>query len=286
MEYTQIKCDFSDGILTVMLNRPEKLNAYTVAMGNELADAFARADEDDEVRVVIVTGAGRAFCAGAEMGRDPADFGQARSSSASTLEGTQRLQSWIHVLYNLRKPVIAAINGHAVGIGLTMTLPMDFRLASEDARIGFIFPMRGLTPEAASTWFLPRIVGISKAADLLLTGRFINIREAVTCGLLNEVVPRDNVVSRAREIASEIVCNTSAIAVALTRQLLWKMLSVDSPLKALEIDSKIFGWALQQPDAREGIVSFLEKRPPRFNMRPSTDMPEFYPWWGESGSTP
>ena len=285
MEYTQIKCDSSDRILTVTLNRPEKLNAYTMVMGNELADAFTRADDDDEVRVVIVTGAGRAFCAGAEMGLDPADFGQARRSSVAAPERTQTLQSWIHVLYDLKKPVIAAINGPAVGIGLTMTLPMDFRLVAEDAKIGFIFPMRGLTPEAASTWFLPRIVGVSKAADLLLTGRFISTREAVTCGLLNEAVPKDNLVSRAREIASEIVRNTSAIAVALTRQLLWKMLSVDSPLKALEIDSKIFGWALQQPDALEGIVSFFEKRPPRFTMRPSTDMPEFYPWWSESGST-
>jgi enoyl-CoA hydratase/carnithine racemase len=285
MEYTQIKCDSSDRILTVTLNRPEKLNAYTVVMGNELADAFTRADEDDEVRVLIVTGAGRAFCAGAEMGRDPADFGQARRSSVTAPEGTQTLQSWIHVLYDLKKPVIAAINGPAVGIGVTMTLPMDFRLASEDAKIGFIFPMRGLTPEAASTWFLPRIVGIGKAADLLLTGRFIDTREAVTCGLINEAVPKDNLVSRAREIASEIVRNTSAIAVALTRQLLWKMLSVDSPSKALEIDSKVFRWALQQPDAREGIVSFLGKRPPRFSMRPSTDMPEFYPWWSELGST-
>lgn len=285
MEYTQIKCDSSDGILTVTLNRPEKLNAYTLVMGNELADAFTRADEDDEVRVVIVTGAGRAFCAGAEMGRDPADFGQARGSSTTSTEEVQTRMSWIHVLYDLKKPVIAAINGHAVGVGLTMTLPMDFRLASEDAKIGFIFPMRGLTPEAASTWFLPRIVGISKAVDLLLTGRFINTREAVASGLINEAVPKDNVVSRAREIASEIARNTSAISVALTRQLLWKMLSVDSPFKALEIDSKIFGWALQQPDAREGIVSFLEKRPSRFSMRPSTDMPEFYPWWSESGST-
>lgn len=285
MEYTQIKCDSSDGILMVTLNRPEKLNAYTVVMGNELADAFTRADEDDEVRVVIVTGAGRAFCAGAEMGRDPADFGQARSSSAMSTEGVQASLSFIHVLYDLKKPVIAAINGHAVGVGLTMTLPMDFRLASEDAKIGFVFPMRGLTPEAASSWFLPRIVGISKAADLLLTGRLISAREAVTCGLLNEAVPKDNVVSRAREIASEIVRNTSAIAVALTRQLIWKMLSVDSPRKTSEIDSKILRWALQQPDAREGIVSFLEKRPPRFSMRPSTDMPEFYPWWSESGST-
>lgn len=285
MEYTQIKCDSSDGILTVTLNRPEKLNAYTIVMGNELADAFTRADEDDEVRVVIVTGAGRAFCAGAEMGRDPADFGQAQRSPATATEGVQASLSWIHMIYDLKKPVIAAINGPAVGVGLTMTLPMDFRLAAEDAKIGFVFPMRGLTPEAASTWFLPRIVGISKAADLLLTGRFISTQEAVTCGFLNEAVPKDNLVSRAREIASEIVRNTSAIAVALTRQLLWKMLSVDSPSKASEIDSKIFRWALQQPDAREGIVSFLEKRPARFSMRPSTDMPEFYPWWGKSGST-
>ena len=285
MEYTQIKCDSSDGILTVTLNRPETLNAYTMVMGSEFADAFTRANEDDEVRVVIVTGAGRAFCAGAEMGRDPANFGQAQRSPATATEGVQASLSWIHVLYDLKKPVIAAINGHAVGVGVTMTLPMDFRLASEDAKIGFVFPMRGLTPEAASSWFLPRIVGISTAADLLLTGRIISAQEAVACGLINEAVPKDNVVSRAREIASEIVRNTSAVAVALTRQLIWKMLSADRPSKASEIDSKIFQWALQQPDAREGIVSFLEKRPPRFSMRPSTDMPEFYPWWSESGST-
>jgi enoyl-CoA hydratase/carnithine racemase len=189
----------------------------------------------------------------------------------------QTRRSWVHVLCDMKKPVIAAINGPAIGVGLTMTLPMDFRLASEDAKIGFVFPMRGLTPEAASTWFLPRIVGIGKAADLLLTGRLIDAREAITCGLINEAVPKESLVSRVREIASEIVRHTSAVVVALTRQLLWKMLSVDNPAKALEIDSKVFRWALEQSDAREGIVSFLEKRPARFSMRPSTDMPEFYP---------
>ncbi len=182
-------------------------------------------------------------------------------------------------IYDLKKPVIAAINGPAVGVGITMTLAMDIRLASENARIGFVFARRGLVAEGASTWFLPRIVGVGKAAEWIYTGGVFGAQEALTHGLVNEVLPTDALIPRAREIAMEIAQNTSAVSVALCRQLLWKMLGADHPMDAHRIDSKAIWWIFEQPDAREGIMSFLEKRPPNFTMKPSTDMPDFYPWW-------
>jgi enoyl-CoA hydratase/carnithine racemase len=248
-------------------------------MCQELVDAFGRADADDDVRVVIVTGAGRAFCAGADL--DPKSgllerYSDGDSESYRDLAGLITLQ-----IYDLKKPVIAAINGPAAGVGITMTLAMDIRLVSENARIGFVFTRRGVVAEAASTWFLPRIVGVGKAAEWLLTGRLFGAQEALAHGLVAEVLPADVLISRAHEIASEIAQNTSAISVALCRQLLWKMLGADHPMEAHKIDSKAFRWSLQQPDAREGIMSFLEKRPPNFTMKPSTDMPGFYPWWSD-----
>jgi enoyl-CoA hydratase/carnithine racemase len=251
-------------------------------MGQELLDAFGRADADDDVRVVIVTGAGRAFCAGADL--DPKSGllerhlaeRHADSEVYRDIAGLITLQ-----IYDLKKPVIAAINGPAVGVGITMTLAMDIRLASEKAKIGFVFARRGVTAEAASTWFLPRIVGIGKAAEWLLTGRVFGAQEALAHGLLTEVLPPDSLIPRAREIASEIAQNTSATSVALCRQLLWKMLGADHPMEAHRLDSKAFRWSLHQPDAREGIMSFLEKRHPNFTMKPSKDMPGFYPWWSD-----
>ncbi len=280
MEYKQIKCDLSDHILTVTLNRPERLNAFTPVMCEELVDVFSRADADDDVRVVIVTGAGRAFCAGADLG-EMLPSGSTAPVPAGLEDYRDPAGRITLLIYNLRKPVIAAINGPAVGVGITMTLAMDIRLASRDARIGFVFTRRGLVPEGASTWFLPRIVGLGKAAELLITGRIIGAEEAAACGLVSEVLPVDSLISKAREIALDISRNTSPVAVALSRQLLWKMVTADHPMEANKVESKAFAWMLQQPDSREGAVSFLEKRTPSFTMKPSTDMPSFYPWWKE-----
>lgn len=280
MEYSQIMYEVSDKILTITLNRPEKLNAYTPVMCEELVDAFGRADADDSVRVVIVTGAGRAFCAGADLSPETAILERRQQAPEDDLEIRRDLAGRVTLpIYDLKKPVIAAINGPAVGVGITMTLAMDIRLASENARIGFVFARRGLVAEGASTWFLPRIVGVGKAAEWIYTGRIFEVQEALAHGLVNEVLPQDALIPRAREIAMEIAQNTSAVSVALCRQLLWKMLGADHPMEAHKLDSKAIWWIFQEPDAREGIMSFLEKRLPNFPMKPSVDMPDFYPWW-------
>ncbi len=282
MEYTQIMYEISDRILTITLNRPERLNAYTLTMCNELIDAFGRADADDDVRVVIVTGAGRAFCAGADLSPDGVTSERRPGEASDDVEEHREPAGRLTLpIYDLKKPVIAAINGPAAGVGITMTLAMDIRLASENARMGFVFTRRGIVAEGASHWFLPRIVGMGKAAEWILTGRVFGAQEALAHGLVTEVLPPDALIPRAREIAMEIAQNTSAIAVALCRQLLWKMLGADHPMEAHKIESKGVEWSFQQADAREGITSFLEKRPPNFTMKPSTDMPEFYPWWTE-----
>jgi enoyl-CoA hydratase/carnithine racemase len=263
------------------------LNVFSPILCKELVDAFGRADADDNVRVVIVTGAGRAFCAGADLDPKSGLFERYAAERHVDSEAYRDLAGLLTLqMYDMKKPIIAAINGPAVGVGITMTLAMDIRLASEKARIGFVFARRGVTAEAASTWFLPRIVGIGKATEWLITGRVIEAQEALANGLLTEVLPPDSLIPRAREIASEIAQNTSAISVALCRQLLWKMLGADHPMEAHKLDSKAFRWSLQQADAREGIMSFLEKRPPNFTMKPSTDMPGFYPWWSDRPFTP
>ena len=282
MEHTQIMCDVAEGILTITLNRPEKLNVFTPVMFNELVDALNKADADDNVRVIIITGAGRAFCAGSDLSPDE----EVSKQEFQVLSGESEVYRdpagiFSLLVYNLKKPVIAAINGPAVGVGITMTLAMDIRLASENARMGFVFTRRGLVNEGASSWFLPRIVGISKAAEWVLTGRVFEAKEALAHNLVAEVLPQDALIPRAREIALEIAKNTSAVSVAICRQLLWKMLGADHPIEAHKIDSRAFDWSRQQADAREGIASFLEKRHPNFSMKPSADMPDFYPWWDE-----
>lgn len=282
MDYTEIKYEVSDRVLTITLNRPEKLNAHTPTMSSEMLDALDRADADDDVRVIIVTGAGKAFCAGADLSRRNETFDYQARDSEDDLD-THRDRGGLTTLrlYDMKKPVIAAINGAAVGFGITMTLPMDIRLASENARMGFVFTRRGIVPEACSSWFLPRIVGISKALEWALMGRLFDAGEALAHGLVGEVLPPDALLPRAREIAAEIATNTSAVSVALSRQLLWKMLGADHPMEAHRVDSKCMYWMGSRADAGEGILSFLEKRPPGFTMRPSADMPEFYPWWRE-----
>lgn len=283
MKYSEIRYQVSDAILTITLDRPEKLNAYTLVMDGELRDALNRADADDEVRVVIVTGAGRAFCAGADLSTGDKTFDY-RARGWDDSQETPRDRGGLTTLrlYDMKKPVIAAINGPAVGFGITMTLPMDIRIASQDARIGFVFARRGIVMEACSSWFLPRIVGISKAAQWVLSGRVFDAQEALAYGLVSEVLASDALMPRAREIALDIARNTSAVSVALSRQLLWKMLGADHPIEAHRLESRCMFWAGRQADAREGITSFLEKRPPEFTMKPGSQMPEFYPWWADS----
>ncbi|MDA0340602.1 MAG: crotonase/enoyl-CoA hydratase family protein [Proteobacteria bacterium] len=274
MPYQHIKYEVEERIATITLNRPEKLNAFTATMREELIGAFGRADEDDEVRVIIVTGAGRAFCAGADLSKGGDTF----HFDDSFRDGGGQVSLRI---FESKKPVIGAINGAGVGIGVTMTLPMDIRIASTNARFGFVFSRRGVVPEACSSWFLPRIVGISQALEWVFSGRVFDAAEALAGGLVKEVVPPEDLLDRAREIAREIADNTSAVSVALSRQMMWRMLGADHPMEAHKIDSRGIAQMGRASDVREGVESFLEKRPPNFSMKPSTDMPAFYPWWPE-----
>ncbi len=279
MSYQQILYDVEDGILTITLNRPERLNAFTETMRRELIDAFDRADEDDAVRAVIVTGAGRGFCAGADLSGGADTFDMAKRGEGRVGEwrdggGTVTLR-----IYDAKKPVIAAANGPAVGIGATMQLAMDVRLASTEARFGFVFSRRGVVPEACSSWFLPRVVGISQALEWVYSGRVFEAEEALRGGLVKQLLAPDELLPAARALAREIADNTSAVSVALCRQMLWKMLGADHPMEAHKIDSRGIAAMGATADAHEGVSSFLEKRPPDFTMRPSRDMPAFYPWW-------
>ena len=277
MAYEQILYEMAEGVLTITLHRPEKLNAFTPTMLRELIDAFDRADADDAVRAVIVTGAGRAFCAGADLSGGGGTFD---NTARDTLEMHRDGGGLVALrIFESKKPVIAAINGPAVGVGITMTLPMDVRLASTEARIGFVFARRGIVPEACSSWFLPRVVGISRAAEWVYTGRVFAAEEALAGGLVSRVVPPADLLATARGLAREIADNTSAVSVALSRQLLWRMLGADHPMEAHKVDSRAIYWMGSSADAREGVAAFLEKRPASFTLRPSTDMPEFYPWW-------
>ena len=267
------------GIATITLNRPHRMNAFTQTMRKELIELFTEADRDDGVRVVLVTGAGSAFCAGADLSAGGSTFDRSNETSISGHRdgGGQVALS----IFRCRKPVIGVVNGHAVGIGITMTLAMDMRIAAEDAKIGFVFARRGVVPEACSSWFLPRIVGIAKAAELVCTGRIFRAAEEAGSGLFNYVLPGHRVLVKALEIAREIADHTSPVSVALSKALLWHGLTEKDPQSVHLVDSRCFYWMGKQKDANEGIQSFLEKRPPKFTMKVSTDMPDFYPWWKE-----
>jgi enoyl-CoA hydratase/carnithine racemase len=279
MTYEDIRYDVRDAVLTITLHRPDRLNAFTTRMMHELIDAFDQADADDAVRAIIVTGAGRAFCAGADLGSGGDTFNYRGAEPIEQhRDGGGRVTLRI---FESKKPVIAAINGAAVGVGATMTLPMDVRIAARGARIGFVFARRGIVPEACSSWFLPRLVGISRAMEWVATGRVFSAEEALAGGLVTHLVEPEALLDTARSLAREIADNTSAVSVALARQLLWRMLGADHPMEAHRVDSQCIFWAGQQADAREGVTSFLEKRPARFTLRPSRDMPPFYPWWAE-----
>jgi enoyl-CoA hydratase/carnithine racemase len=278
--YQQIRYEMAGSVLTITLARPEKLNAFTPRMMHELLDAFDRADGDDAVRVVIVTGAGRAFCAGADLSSGGGTFDYTGGPEASPPDEHRDGGGLVALrIFESKKPVIAAINGPAVGVGITMTLPMDIRIASSAARMGFVFARRGIVPEACSSWFLPRLVGIARAAEWVYTGRVFPAEEALAGGLVSRVVAPEALLDTARNLAAEIADGTSAMSVTLARQLLWRMLGADHPMEAHRIDSRCIHWMGGSADAREGVAAFLEKRPARFSLRPSTDMPEFYPWW-------
>jgi enoyl-CoA hydratase/carnithine racemase len=282
MDYQEIRYDVRDRVLTLTLHRPEKLNAFTGRMMHELLDALERADADDEVRAIIVTGAGRGFCAGADLSAGAATFDVREAASAVGIEGQRDGGGRIALrLFACKKPLIAAVNGPAVGVGATLTLPMDMRLASSDARFGFVFARRGLCPEAASSWFLPRLVGISQALEWTFSGRVFSAQEALQGRLVRSVHAPDELLPAANVLAREIADHTSAVSVALTRQMLWRMLGADHPMAAHRIDSRGIRALGQSADAREGVGAFLEKRAPRFTGSPSRDMPDFVPWWTE-----
>ena len=284
MKYTEIAYEVEGGIATLTLDRPERLNAFTQTMLEEMLDAIDRIDEDDAVRAVVVTGRGRGFCAGADLGGGSGGFDRREAQSIDEHRDGGGLLTLR--LYDSKKPFIAAINGPAVGVGITMTLAMDIRLASTEAKMGFVFARRGIVPEACSSWFLPRVVGIGRACEWVYSGRVFPATEALEAGLVRSLHAPDELLPAARALATEIGENTSAVSVTLCRQMLWKMLGADHPMEAHRIDSASVFAMGQSKDALEGVSSFLEKRPPRFSMRPSADMPAFYPWWKERSFKP
>ena len=276
----QITCETDGTFLIVTLNRPDKLNAYTSQMGAEITQAFERADSDDSIRAVIVTGAGRAFCAGADVSGGATSFDTSGKHGAGVFASTNAGGSrFVEAIFNCRKPSIAAINGAAVGVGITMTLPMDIRIAAKGARIGFIFARRGLVPEAGSAWFLPKLVGLSQSLRWCLSGRVFDAEEAQHGGLVSEVVEPEKLLDRAKGIAREMTAETSAVAIALTRQMLWRFAGAPDPFGLLAIDKPMSIERGAHADVREGVQAFLEKRAPAFPGKVSEDMPSQYPWW-------
>jgi enoyl-CoA hydratase/carnithine racemase len=286
VDYEHITYDVAENIATITLNRPAQLNAFTARMMHELLNAFDRTDADDDVRAVIVTGAGRGFCAGADLSAGAETFdsdtpqGRAVGIGGDGYDVPRDGGGMVTLrIFESLKPVIAAINGPAVGVGITMTLAMDIRLAVPDAKLGFVFTRRGLVPEAASSWFLTRAVGISKAMEWVATGRVFPATEGVDAGLIRSVHAPDELLGAARGLAREIADNTAPVSVALARQMLWRMLGADHPMEAHLVDSKGIHTRGKSADAREGVTAFLEKRSAEFPMRVSEDMPDWFPWW-------
>ncbi|WP_405233843.1 enoyl-CoA hydratase-related protein [Lentisalinibacter salinarum] len=268
--------EVADGVMMITLNRPERLNAFNPAMRDALIEAYAEAGRNDDVRVVILTGADRAFCAGADLESGGDTFNRADRSAEAHRDGGGRVTL---AMFDCPKPIIAAINGPAVGVGLTMTLPADIRLTVPDNKLGFVFLARGIAPDACSSWFLPRIVGVSKAMEWFATARVFGTDEAREAGLVSEVLDPDALLPRARALAAEIAENTGAVSVALARALVWRMLGAAGPHEAHRLESRAIWHMGQSADAAEGVTSFLEKRKPQFPLRVSEDMPPFYPWW-------
>jgi enoyl-CoA hydratase/carnithine racemase len=276
--WRQIATTLADRVLTITLNRPERLNAWTGTMGRELIEAFDRADADDEVRAIVVTGAGRGFCAGADLAGGGETFDYRKRGNDAPVPRDNGGELTLRI-FESTKPVIAAINGPAVGVGATMTLPMDIRLAAEDARIGFVFTRRGIVPEACSSWFLPRVVGISRAMEWVASGRVFSAEEALEGGLVRSLHPAGELLDAAYVLAREIAQNTAPVSVALARQMMWRMLGADHPMIAHRADSRGMFFRGQSADAVEGVTAFLEKRPARFPDLVSEGLPEIMPGW-------
>ncbi|MEA2421215.1 MAG: hypothetical protein QOF55_314 [Thermoleophilaceae bacterium] len=276
MEFEQIRYEVSDSVLTITLNRPDRLNAFTPTMQRELIQAFDLADADDDVRAVIVTGAGRGFCAGADLqaGGSTFDYRERGVEDEVPRDGGGQV---VLRIFASKKPVIGAINGPAVGVGITMTLPMDIRLAAEESKMGFVFSRRGIVPEACSSWFLPRIVGISRAIEWAATGRVFGADEALAGGLVRSLHPGDELLAAARSLALEIAENAAPVSVALARRMMWDMMGAEHPMVAHRADSRAMLSRGQSADVREGVTSFLEKRPPTFPDRVSEGLPDIYP---------
>jgi enoyl-CoA hydratase/carnithine racemase len=276
--FEQIATSLEDRILTITLSRPERLNAWTDTMCRELIAAFDRADADDEVRAIVVTGAGRGFCAGADLAGGGATFDYRKRGNSDPVPRDNGGEFTLRI-FRSTKPVIAAINGPAVGIGATMTLPMDVRLAADDARIGFVFARRGIVPEACSSWFLPRVVGISRAMEWVSTGRVFSAQEARDAGLVRSLHPSGELLDAAYELAREIAENAAPVSVALARQMMWRMLGAEHPMIAHRADSRGMFARGQSADAVEGVTAFLEKRPAQFPDLVSDGLPEIMPGW-------
>jgi len=287
VDYQQILCEMDGPFMVLTLNRPDKLNAYTGVMGAEIEHAFRSADVDDAVRAIIVTGAGRAFCAGADVSGGAGSFDTSGAHGAGVFgnrgpkAGSGKGRGFVDGIFSCRKPSIAAINGAAVGVGVTMTLPMDVRIAASGAKIGFIFARRGLVPEAGSAWFLPRLVGLPQALRWSISGRTFEADEALRGGLVSEVVAPADLLARAKEIARELTEHSSPVAVALTRQMLWRCAGAPDPYGVLSFDADMSIERGGHADVREGVQAFLEKRAPHFPGKVSTDMPSQYPWWSD-----
>lgn len=280
MAYQQISYDVADGVLTLTLDRPEQLNAFTTTMQNELIDACDRADADDSVRAIIVTGRGRGFCAGADLSGGPSTFDASARGRSDDISANRDGGGLLTLrFFELKKPIIAAINGPAVGVGITMTLAMDIRLASENARMGFVFARRGIVPEACSSWFLPRIVGPQQAMEWVSTGRVFNAQEALAGRLVRSVHTHDALLPAAYALAREIADNTAPVSVALCRQLVYRGLVADHPMKAHMADSRGILVMGQSADVKEGVASFLEKRAPRFQMSVARELPDLFPFY-------
>ena len=272
------RIEISDGVMVLTLNRPDKLNAYTAQMGDEIALAFEKASEDDDVRVIIVTGAGRGFCGGADISAGADSFGGGADHLFGGGAAPKAKTHFIDAIFACKKPSIAAINGPAVGVGLTLTLPMDIRIVAEGAKLGFIFTRRGLVPEAGSAWFLPKLVGVSQALRWCLTGAMIGPQEALAAGLVSEIVPGDTLLAKAHQIAREIADNTAPVATAITRKLLWRFSGEESPAALYGLDAAINRELGASADVVEGVQAFLDKRTPSFPQKASADMPKS---WGE-----
>ena len=283
MDFSQIIYDITDGVAVITLNRPAQLNAFTGTMMHELIEAFDRVDADDDVRAVIITGSGRGFCAGADLSSGGETFASGGGPADTAVNGVPRDGGGRVSLriFDLKKPVIGAINGAAVGVGVTMTLPMDIRLASENARFGFVFARRGIVPEACSSWFLPRVVGISRAMEWVSTGRVFPASEALAAGLVRSVHAPDDLLPAAIELAREIADNTAPVSVALSRQMMWRMLGADHPMEAHRVDSRGILARGRSGDSKEGVMSFLEKRPAVFPVRVSDGLPDIFPDWSD-----